>query len=401
MVKLYINLALICIFLALYGYSDYLILIRNIIPIIQFLVTILLLFYCIVGMLRKQKIKKIDLLAIIFISYSFMTFFWDSSKIIYDLMINMFFMCSTFIIYYVIRNYGDHYSDVIIFSIFRWSQLIDLILVIIQIFLFKINSDFANGIFGSVYYHNGVQGLFCICCSILALYYYTKKKRTIIQTIITVSVSILICAISEIKSYFFILLMVVALYLILESKTYINKIKKSINHIFLIWGLGIALVIAYEIQNYLYTQNIVVFQNIKSFKRYLGYSSGPRSKGRISDIVNFFKENNLSIIFFGRGFSSGKEFSVYGLGNLLNAIGIIGALIFIFFIMMNCYYAKKLGKIERNFALIYSSVIAMAMVVWAGIFGNIVSFFSLYIYAILLRPATENSHTLFKYSKQV
>jgi hypothetical protein len=204
------------------------------------------------------------------------------------------------------------------------------------------------------------------------------------QVVIMIVLSSSICALSEIKAFFFLLVLVCLAYFILEF----DLDKKSLKRLGLFLGIVVTLFVSFKVLESMYTANIKVFQDISVFRRYIGYSNGGYdSLSRMGGFINFF-DNPWKIVMFGNGYQGQSEYSVYGLVKLLNSLGLVGCFLLCIFVGVNFVMIKKQSGSSTNvhFAYIYAGICLLMMFVSSGIFGSIVSYFSFLFFAILHYP---------------
>lgn len=369
------------IVISLVGSSDVLSNYDGIITIIQMGILGLLLIEILYSISIKSSLGVDEFICSLFIAYIFLSAIWSENLQIYTHSLNCLYVAVAFIIYIINKRYGNKQFDSVLMKIFRVILWIDFGVVAYQVLRLNINSDFSNGIFGSTHYYNGVQGLFCIVCCCYSLYLRFLEKEDEKIFISDILICCLICAISEIKTFFFMLLLILLLYIV-----FIKKIERSVfKKIIVVTGIVLIIVVAFSILNVYYGQNTVVFSNKKLMFQYLGYRNNGYGKGsRFGDIQALF-DNDLKTILIGKGFSEGMMSSVYGMASLLHSVGVLGGIMLGLFFITNIFAAKNKGKFNFWFAVMCSVQCIMAEIVWAGIFGNIVSFFSIVIFAMITR----------------
>lgn len=377
------TLIFIEVVLGLISASDLMVQMWSVVTLIQIGILALLTIEILYSLSNSKKVGLDEIVGITFVGYIILSVFWSKGLDLYDYAVNSLQIISAFVLYIACKRYGNIDFDKKIMKIFRIMLWLDLGLVAYQVLRLNINSDFSNGIFGSTHYYNGAQGLFCLVCCFYSLYLYFLKENTRNIFMTDILASCLICALSEIKTFFFLIIIILALYIILEHKIEKNILKK----IAMIAGIIVAIMVAFNILSTLYGQNTVVFSNKSSMLQYLGYSnSGYSSGSRFGDIETFF-EDNIDVIIIGVGFPQGVKSSVYGMASLLHSVGLLGCAILVLFFVVNAFMARRKGREFFYFSIAYSFLCLMAEVVWAGIFGSIVSYFSIIALAMITRKS--------------
>lgn len=374
-------LILIEIAISLIGSMDMFSKFKEVFTSVQFMVLGLLLIEIIYSIHHNMKLYPDEFIGGGFIFFTVVSILWSNNLNIYDYVTSCLQIVTAFIIYIANKRYGDEEFDLIVMRMFRIMLCLDVILVSYQVLKLNINSDFSNGIFGSLNYYNGVQGLYCIvcCCYSLFLCFLNKQSKNLF--IFDILICCLICSLSEIKAFFFLIIPTILLYIL-----FVQKIERSVMKKFLrVLGVLIVIFLAFNILGDFYGQNTAVFNNKKSLLQYLGYRNEGYSRGTRFGDIEFFFSNDLNVIALGNGFSEGIRSSVYGLSVLLNSIGVIGVALLLLFFVEIIIAAKKKSRFDFLFATMCTAQCFIAEIVWAGIFGHIVSYFSFLMLAIVSR----------------
>ncbi|BBK23517.1 hypothetical protein Aargi30884_24200 [Amedibacterium intestinale] len=344
----------------------------NIIKYIPDIVFFIFIIYLIFnkGFIKKKEFDVPLKIGIVFILFSCMSIFWSDFNIIQTFKELRFYFIS-FFMYYIYINYLRKEDFDIIVKIMYISQFINLLLVLFQYFVLKLHPDFCNGIFGFKEYDNAVQGIFCLGISIISIIYFIEGKWSAFKSFTMLVVTCAVCAFSEIKAYYVLLLGLVFLIIMLKftQRSYRKKLIK------IIVMLLIVLVIGFILLMQIFPENVKFFFNIKDYIDYENYGSiVGGGMGRLNVFsyinVNVFDNNPLRIL-FGNGIGYTLENNVYTSGKIYASLGLIGFTIFItFFISLLVKILKRgLFKSSESFvSFTFIFAIIASIMLWNCIF---------------------------------
>lgn len=262
-------------------------------------------------------------------------------------------------IFYLGRKYSDEGLIERIFRILTIGQIVDLILTAQQYFVMGLHPDYCNGIFGFTEQNNGQQGFFCLLMCIVPLAKYVMKKMNIKRLAFYFGMSSVICAISEIKAFFVMLLMVCLAGFFFELNSW-KKLKK----LFKVMVIGVsALALGYFLLSLYMPDNLYTFFNIEAYLKYEAYAQNRSGIGRlnqVSYIYNYEFSNNLLFALIGKGV--GQEWSkyAYDFGKVFMQTGFVGVFLFYGFLILD--FANAFLSRKKEVGLIVSLAVVVTII---------------------------------------
>lgn len=321
---------------------------------------------------KKKHILTIEhIFILLFVIYALLSALWGDGNWYYVISGGRRYL-SAFIIYYaaseyILSEYWDKGLNLCLFA-----QGLNLIFTAYQNLVLKLHPDFCNGIFGFTTYNNALQGIFCLIISIIAIVYFFDRKWSKIKTIYSLGTSCLICAFSEIKAYYVLLIMVffiAILYRINNTKT----IKKILNLLF----IGIVLIlVAYKVLEMVFPENLQTFFNLSQYILYEQYGSrgGAGRLTTIPYIYNTVFNRNISNTLIGSGLGSVAAEYAYTIGKLFVSFGVIGLILLSIWLIYIClkYWRSSRYNSQNLILIIMAVMIVVTLFVWNALFTQIV-----------------------------
>lgn len=279
---------------------------------------------------------------------------------------------SAFIIYFTASEYisAKYWKKGL--NLFLYAQGVNAIFTAYQNLVMKLHPDFCNGIFGFTIYNNALQGIFCLIISIIAIVYFLDRKWSKIKTIYAIGASCLICAFSEIKAYY-VLLIIVFFVAILFRTNNTKAIKRIFNLIF----IGIVLLfVAYKVLELVFPANLQTFFDLSKYISYEQYGARGGA-GRLSTIPYIYNtefKRNIWITLIGCGLGGAATEYVYTIGKLFVSFGMIGLMLLsMWIIYIYLRYCRKARSSSQNLILIImATMIVVTSFVWNALFTQVV-----------------------------
>lgn len=169
----------------------------------------------------KHNLTIEHIFILLFAIYAIFSALWGDGNWYYVISSGRRYL-SAFIVYYTASEYISVLYWEKILNLCLFAQGVNVIFTAYQNLVMKLHPDFCNGIFGFTLYNNALQGIFCLIISIIAIVYFLDRKWSKKKTIYAIGTSCLICAFSEIKAYYVLLIM--ALFVALLFRT--NNVKQ-------------------------------------------------------------------------------------------------------------------------------------------------------------------------------
>ena len=337
-------------------------------------VTIILFF---ILLLRYSKVfksrKDINILIIIFLLFTMIGAIYNVVPIHLFLwgLRNIF---RFYIFYLAILAYLRIEDVKKILNIILNAYWVNLIITIIEYFIFNIRGDYLGGIFGTEQGCNGISNLFI--CAVLALIFSLYINKNIkLSTLIIYSLSFFaIASLAELKVCYFEYIMILALVILFAKpslKTFILIFVSMFSFIIGIWILSIffpdsvAQLLDFDTAaSYLsekwredisFTRTNLISLTVEYFfktdlaKYFLGYGLGA------CEVSSYFTSNFYSLY-------GDMNYRMYGVSNLLLQTGFIGlGLYMMYYIIQVCSNYKKIVNInvKNRFLPLWIRVLAI------------------------------------------
>lgn len=298
----------------------------------------------------QKKVPQIAIYVCINIIFFIFSFVYGSRTNI----INFFYMFREFFRVYIfflavqVAFTKEDFEKV--FLLFDIVTVIHFIMVLIQLFIFKVpNGDYVGGIFGIVYgYGNSASHALLLLITMITMYKYFSGienfKISILKMIMVFSIGML----TEMKSIIFEIFLIIALFIILEKRIKL----KNILIILVLMLMSISFV-KYMEQRFNF--NILSFESINKYLN-SGYGNNTDGIGRTNGLSKIYElcfKNNKIKLFFGYGLGSATSAvtnNLYGNINLeyftyaklFYEIGLIGLIIYFGFYLICIMEAIKM-----------------------------------------------------------
>lgn len=299
---------------------------------------------CIFLIKRNGKIKfdKCIFLLFCFLFFNLFSSLYSECGLYYEVY-RFRKIVSCFVCYYITRIYlSDKIKNKII-EMFIWALYLSVPLVIYQRFSMNLHPDYCNGVFGFNEFYNHEMGAFCISLSIVALSMFFSDKWSYKKSVVILIASSIICAISEIKMYFIILIAVFILMIVIMSK----DLKKTLQVFF---AFGLTLFVGYYLLMKYFPQNVKMLTNLNVIIDYDRYGSR-NTAGRLNSlryVTRYEFDYSLLKCIFGSGLGSYKNgvgTYVYDLGICYMDTGYLGLVLYGLFLYQNVKMAIRVRKI--------------------------------------------------------
>lgn len=279
---------------------------------------------------------------------------------------------SAFIVYYTASEYISVLYWEKVLNLCLFAQGVNVIFTAYQNLVMKLHPDFCNGIFGFTLYNNALQGIFCLIISIVAIVYFLDRKWSKKKTIYAIGTSCLICAFSEIKAYYVLLIM--ALFVALLFRT--NNVK-TIKRVFNLFFIGIVLLlVAYKVLELVFPANLQTFFNLSQYILYEQYGArgGAGRLTTISYIYNTVFKRNIWNTLIGSGLGGVATEYAYTIGKLFVSFGVIGLLLLSIWLIYIClkYWRSAKSNSQNLILIIMATMIVVTLFVWNALFTQTV-----------------------------
>ena len=278
---------------------------------------------------------------------------------------------SAFIVYYTASEYISVLYWEKVLNLCLFAQGVNVIFTAYQNLVMKLHPDFCNGIFGFTLYNNALQGIFCLIISIIAIVYFLDRKWSKKKTIYAIGTSCLICAFSEIKAYYVLLIM--ALFVALFRTNNVKTMKRVFNLIFI--GI-VLLLVAYKVLELVFPANLQTFFNLSQYILYEQYGArgGAGRLTTISYIYNTVFKRNMWNTLIGSGLGGVATEYAYTIGKLFVSFGVIGLLLLSIWLIYIClkYWRSAKSNSQNLILIIMATMIVVTLFVWNALFTHAV-----------------------------
>lgn len=315
----------------------------------------------------KYGIKIRYLGIAMFVGYAFLSILWGD--------MNMYFIVASFrryvtamIIYFVSTEYiTEKYLNKGI-NLFLFALGIDVFATGYQNLVLKLHPDFCNGIFGTYGYNNAMQGMFCSIISAIAMVYYIDKKWSKFKMIYALGTSCVICAFSEIKAFYILIITLFVIVLLFRCNN--SKLRKKISS-FIVIGV-LLLYIAYKILERVFPENLATFFDLSHYMLYEKYGAhgGAGRLNSIQYIYNDVFKKNIFETLIGQGLGSVENEFAYTIGKLFVSFGVIGVMLLLGWVLYLFFKCMKKAR-ESSENLIEAVILVMIVIssfLWNSLF---------------------------------
>lgn len=279
---------------------------------------------------------------------------------------------SAFIVYYTASEYISVLYWEKVLNLCLFAQGVNVIFTAYQNLVMKLHPDFCNGIFGFTLYNNALQGIFCLIISIIAIVYFLDRKWSKKKTIYAIGTSCLICAFSEIKAYYVLLIMALFVALLFRTNN-VKTMKRVINLIFI--GI-VLLLVAYKVLELVFPANLQTFFNLSQYILYEQYGArgGAGRLTTISYIYNTVFKRNMWNTLIGSGLGGVATEYAYTIGKLFVSFGVIGLLLLSIWLIYIClkYWRSAKSNSQNLILIIMATMIVVTLFVWNALFTHAV-----------------------------
>lgn len=319
----------------------------------------------------KHGLTIDHIIILLFAMYAIFSALWGDGNWYYVISSGRRYL-SAFIIYYAASEYilSEYWEKGL--NLCLLAQGLNVIFTAYQNFVMKLHPDFCNGIFGFTLYDNALQGIFCLIISIIAIVYFLDRKWSKIKSIYAIGTSCLICAFSEIKAYYVLLIMVFFVALLFRT----NSIK-TIKRVFNLTFIGIALlIVAYKVLEIVFPANLQTFFNLSQYVLYEQYGAhgGAGRLTTISYIYNTVFKRNIWNTLIGSGLGGVATEYAYTIGKLFVSFGVTGLLLLSIWLICICskYWKSAKYNSQNLILIIMATVIVVTLFVWNALFTQAV-----------------------------
>lgn len=279
---------------------------------------------------------------------------------------------SAFIVYYTASEYISVLYWEKVLNLCLFAQGVNVIFTAYQNLVMKLHPDFCNGIFGFTLYNNALQGIFCLIISIIAIVYFLDRKWSKKKTIYAIGTSCLICAFSEIKAYYVLLIMALFVALLFRTNN-VKTMKRVFNLIFI--GI-VLLLVAYKVLELVFPANLQTFFNLSQYILYEQYGArgGAGRLTTISYIYNTVFKRNMWNTLIGSGLGGVATEYAYTIGKLFVSFGVIGLLLLSIWLIYIClkYWRNAKSNSQNLILIIMATMIVVTLFVWNALFTHAV-----------------------------
>lgn len=279
---------------------------------------------------------------------------------------------SAFIVYYTASEYISVLYWEKVLNLCLFAQGVNVIFTAYQNLVMKLHPDFCNGIFGFTLYNNALQGIFCLIISIVAIVYFLDRKWSKKKTIYAIGTSCLICAFSEIKAYYVLLIMALFVALLFRTNN-VKTIKRVFNLIFI--GI-VLLLVAYKVLELVFPANLQTFFNLSQYILYEQYGArgGAGRLTTISYIYSTVFKRNIWNTLIGSGLGGVATEYAYTIGKLFVSFGVIGLLLLSIWLIYIClkYWRSAKSNSQNLILIIMATMIVVTLFVWNALFTQAV-----------------------------
>lgn len=303
---------------------------------------------------------------VLFFIYTTMSFLWSDMNW-YRAISRMRYMFGGFFYYIVCSRFLENEVFTKIIDMLFIVQFLNLILSIYQCQVWGLHPDFSNGIFGFTGYSNGIEGTFCLALSLLALIYYLSMRWSLLKSSIMIGMSAIICAVAEIKIYFVIFVVCALIIVLLQKRTFKEKVRLILIGI----SIGLILIISYKIIEIILPDNLTTFFSIKEGLRYEDRTTYAGRTNTIPFVFENLFKNNIWSSLIGTGLGSNSQDYIYELGKTFSDHGFIGVLLLYLFLLLNfskALFNREYVTSEQLFVSVFSVGMMISIIVWNAFF---------------------------------
>ena len=305
-----------------------------------------------------------------FVIFSIISFLWSNHNITAAIVEARFYIIA-FVMFYLYSVHLDALRLDSFLNHIHWIQIINLILVLYQYLIMKLHPDFCNGLFGFNDYNNAIQGIFCSALSIIAIIYFISSKWNVKKSFSLLLLNCLICAFSEIKAFF--ILIIISFLITFIIMIFLKKINRRFLTVILC--IGLMFIVGIMLLSIIMPENIKFMFNLKDYISYeiYGARDGAGRLNIYSYIINNVFNKDLFRIFFGMGIGTISEQFVYTSGKIFSSIGLIGTiLLFSIFISIFIQLFEKRSRLSDNeiISIIFSVIVLISIFLWNCIFTS-------------------------------
>lgn len=319
----------------------------------------------------KQGIKTEHIWFLLFVIYTILSSLWGDGNWHY-IFSNGRRYISAFIIYFAASEYTSTEYWVKGLKVILIAQGLNVFVTAYQNLVMKLHPDFCNGIFGFTTYNNALQGIFCLIISVIAMVYFLDRKWSKRKTIYAIGTSCLICAFSEIKAYY-VLIIIAFFAAFLYRCNNLKTIKRIFN--FIIIGIALLLV-AYKVLEVVFPANLQTFFNLSQYILYEQYGArgGAGRLTTIPYIYNTVFKHSIYKTLIGSGLGGAATEYAYTIGKLFVSFGAIGLTLLLIWIIYICIrYCRGAKSNSQNLILIVMAMmIVVTMFVWNALFTQVI-----------------------------
>lgn len=315
----------------------------------------------------KHNLRSEHVWILLFAVYAIFSALWGDGNWYYVISSGRRYLAA-FIIYFTASEYisTEYWEKGLNLCLF--SQGINIIFTAYQNLVMKLHPDFCNGIFGFTTYNNALQGIFCLIIGVIAIVYFLDRKWSKVKMIYAVGTSCLICAFSEIKAYY--VLLVMALLVAILFRTSNEKAKKRIPKLIFI-GI-ILLLVAYKVLEIVFPANLQTFFDLSHYILYEQYGAhgGAGRLTTIPYIYNTVFNRNIWNTLIGSGLGGVATEYAYTIGKLFVSFGAIGLTLFSIWLIYIClkYWRSAKTNSQNLILIIMAIMIAITIFVWNALF---------------------------------
>lgn len=306
----------------------------------------------------------------LFVFVSGVSFFWSNYNLLSTILEFRFYIIALVMFYL----YSFH-LDISILSFFlhkvHYIQIINLVLVLYQYLVMKLHPDFCNGIFGFIEYNNAIQGIFCTGLSIIAIVYFISNKWDLKKSFGLLLLNCSICAFSEIKAYFILLIVIFLISIFIGI--YLKRLNKKFITMIL-WG-GAVFIVGIILLSIIMPENLKFMFNVPNYINYEVYGAGDGA-GRLN-IYNYINDNifknSLLRLFFGMGIGNVSNQFVYTSGKVFSNTGLLGTVL-LFSMFISIFYQLFINRNQLNAneltSIVFSIILLISIFLWNCIFTS-------------------------------
>ena len=330
-----------------------------------------ILLLLLIAIRSKYNLTIEHIFILLFAIYAIFSALWGDGNWYYVISSERRYL-SAFIVYYTASEYISVLYWEKVLNLCLFAQGVNVIFTAYQNLVMKLHPDFCNGIFGFTLYNNALQGIFCLIISIIAIVYFLDRKWSKKKTIYAIGTSCLICAFSEIKAYYVLLIMALFVALLFRTNN-VKTMKRVFNLIFI--GI-VLLLVAYKVLELVFPANLQTFFNLSQYILYEQYGArgGAGRLTTISYIYNTVFKRNMWNTLIGSGLGGVATEYAYTIGKLFVSFGVIGLLLLSIWLIYIClkYWRSAKSNSQNLILIIMATMIVVTLFVWNALFTHAV-----------------------------